>query len=360
MATTNNNFKVKNGLDAVGTVTSAGLSLLSTTSPITLNTSPGTLGDVLISGGTGATPSWVVSSGSGNNIRAISPTFGTSIIGTASMDVFNTVSTTINAFGAATTMNIGTSSNTVTIGQSGTLATGTNTFSLFTGSSSTGTTQNINIGTGQFSLATQNINIGTNATTGLSATRNINIGTSASTSATTTTTINGTLVASLGKKVIQTATLSGTSAISFTSIPATYRDLEIRILATTAVATSGTLTLTVNGLTTAIYNTVHQYVNNVSSGSITYAQQSGATSANLTASAFGAIASSSLTYTLNDYNSGSFKNGTIVWLGGPSSGTYYHGTGALFVKSTAAITQIDIAVGGTGGITGTAVLIGVY
>jgi hypothetical protein len=282
------------------------------------------------------------------------------ITGPTSANVFNTGSTTVNAFGDATTMNIGTAATTVTIGQSGALGTGTNTFSLFTGSSTTGTTQNINIGTGSFSLATQNINIGTNATTGLTATRNINIGTSASTSATTTTTINGTLIASLGKKVIQTVALSGTSAISFTSIPSGYRDLEIRILATTAVTTSGTLTLTVNGLTTNIYNTVHLYVNGVSPGSITYAQQSSATSANLTASTFGQTASSSLTYKLNDYTSGSFKNGTIVWLGGPSTGTYFHGTGALFVKSTAAITQIDIAVGGTGGITGSAVLIGVY
>jgi len=341
--------------------TSTGLSLTGINSPIVLNSSMGSSGDVLTSNGTANTPTWLTSTGSGNNVRATSPTFATSIIGSASMDVFNTVSTTINAFGAATTMNLGTAANTVTIGQSGTLGTGTNTFSLFTGSSTTGTTQNINIGTGQFSLATQNINIGTNATSGLTATRNINIGTSASTGATTTTTINGTLVASLGKKVIQTVTLSGTSAISFTSIPAGYRDLEIRILATTAVSTSTSLTMTVNGLTTNIYATVHQYVNGVSPSTITYSQQTGATSANLSAPVtFGATASSSLTYTLNDYRSDSFKNGTVTWMGGPSSGTYYHGTGGIFIKSTAAITQIDIAVGGTGGITGSAVLIGVY
>jgi hypothetical protein len=199
-------------------------------------------------------------------------------------------------------------------------------------------------------LTTGTLNIATTA-----GAKTVSIG-----SSTGTVTINGTLVAPVGKKVIQTAALSGTSAISFTSIPATYRDLEIRILATTAGATSGTLTLTVNGLVTGIYNTVHQYVNGVSPSAITYAQQSAATSANLTPSTFGATASSSLTYTLNDYTSGSFKNGTIVHMGGPSSGTYFHGTGALFVKSTAAITQIDIAVGGTGGITGSAVLIGVY
>ena len=342
-----------------GSISAPGITLPSTTSPIILNTSAGTSGDVLISGGIGTTPSWLTSTGSGNNVRATSPTFATSVIGSTSMDVFNTVSTAVNAFGAATTMNIGTAANAVTIGNSGSLPTGSSTVALFTGSSTTGTSQTINLGTGTFSTASQTINIGTGASTG-SATRAINIGTSALSTGTTTTTINGTLVASLGKKVIQTATLSGTSAISFTSIPSTYRDLEIRILATTAVSTSGTLTLTVNSLTTNIYNTVHQYVNGVSPSSITYAQQSGATSANLTASTFGATASSALTYTLRDYTSGSFKVGDITWMGGPSSGTYFHGTGALFVKTTAAITQIDIAVGGTGGITGTAVLIGVY
>jgi len=343
-----------------GAISAPGVTLPSTTSPLILNTSAGTLGDVLISGGIGVTPSWLTSTGSGNSVRATSPTFATSVIGSASMDVFNTVSTTVNAFGAATTMNLGTAATTVTIGQSSTLATGTNTFSLFTGSSTTGTTQNINIGTGQFSLATQNINIGTNATTGLTGTRNINIGTSASTSATTTTTINGTLVASLGKKVIQTVALSGTSAISFTSIPAGYRDLEIRILATTAVSTSGALTLTVNGLSTNIYSYVQQYVNGVSASAITYTQGSGATSAVLTPNPFGATANSALQLTLFDYTSSSFKVGNVTFAGGPSSGTYFWGSGNIFPKTTAAITQIDIAVGGTGGITGSAVLIGVY
>jgi hypothetical protein len=295
------------------------------------------------------------------NVFAGGQTFSTSIIGSASMDVFNTVSTTVNAFGAATTMNIGNAANDVTIGNSVSLPVGAQTVNLFTAGSTTGTNQTINLGTGNFSFATQNINIGTNATSGLNATRNINIGTSASTGATTTTTINGTLNAALGKKVIQTIALSGTSAISFTSIPAIYRDLEVRILATTAGSSSTQLTMTVNGLSTSIYATVHQYVNAISSSAIVYSQQTGSTSANLSAPvSFGATASSSLTYTLNDYRSGSFKNGTVTWMGGPSSGTYYHGTGGIFLKTTASITQIDIAVAGTGGITGSAVLIGVY
>jgi len=61
LTTTNLNFKVKNGLDASGVVTSTGLSLLSTTSPITLNGSTGTSGQILTSAGTGATPTWASS-----------------------------------------------------------------------------------------------------------------------------------------------------------------------------------------------------------------------------------------------------------------------------------------------------------
>ena len=45
--------------------------------------------------------------GTGVAVFATSPTFTTSVIGGASMDVFNTTSTTVNGFGAATTMTLG-------------------------------------------------------------------------------------------------------------------------------------------------------------------------------------------------------------------------------------------------------------
>jgi len=172
-----------------------------------------------------------------------------------------------------------------------------------------------------------------------------------------TTVSNGT---SGAPAVIQTIALSGTSTIDFTSISSSYRDLEIRILATTAVSTSGTLTLTVNGNASSIYQSVHQYVNAVAPTAISYAQQTSTTSANLTPSSFGATASSSLRLFLSDYASSSFKKGDVTWMGGPTTGTYFHGTGAIFVKTTTAISRITITVGGTGGITGSAVLLGVY
>lgn len=234
------------------------------------------------------------------------------------------------------------------------------------GSGSTNTSGNIVIDSGTANAGTGSITIGgTNSTT-------INIGKTSSSSVAikpltvagyVTNTAAGVLgtVATLpaSKTVIQTVTLSGTSSISFSSIPSTYRDLELRILATTAVSTSTTLTMTVNGLATNIYLSVHQYVNGVAPGTITYSQQTASTSANLTPQTFGATASSSLILTIPSYTSGSFKTSDLTWMGGPSSGTYFHGFGNLYFKTTSAISSITIAVGGTGGITGSAVLIGV-
>jgi len=55
--------------------------------------------------------------GSGSLVFGTSPTFTTSVIaGSASMDIFNTTATTVNAFNAATTLSLGTSATTFTLG----------------------------------------------------------------------------------------------------------------------------------------------------------------------------------------------------------------------------------------------------
>ena len=53
--------------------------------------------------------------GSGALVFGTSPTFTTSVIGGATMAVFNTTSTTVNAFGAATALNIGAATGTLTV-----------------------------------------------------------------------------------------------------------------------------------------------------------------------------------------------------------------------------------------------------
>jgi hypothetical protein len=88
--------------------------------------------------------------GSGSNVvLGTTPTFVTSVIGGASFDVFDTTSTTINAFGAATTL---------TLGYDGTGASTTN---FITGAISTGLAKTINIGANGATGSTTTINIGT-------------------------------------------------------------------------------------------------------------------------------------------------------------------------------------------------------
>lgn len=77
-----------------------------------------------------------------------SPSFITSVIGGASFDAFNTVSTTLNIGGAATTMTIGGTPTTAI------------THNYSTNATATATTKTINFGTGGASGSTTNINIG--------------------------------------------------------------------------------------------------------------------------------------------------------------------------------------------------------
>ena len=73
------------------------------------------------------------------------------ITGTATQNVFDTISTTVNAFGAATTLNLGYDSN----------ASSTTNFN--TGALGFGNTKTINIGTGAVATSTTNINLGSAA-----------------------------------------------------------------------------------------------------------------------------------------------------------------------------------------------------
>jgi len=98
--------------------------------------------------------------GSGSLVFATSPTFSTSVVGSATMAVFNTTSTNISAFGAATTLAIG---NTATAAQTVnmfTASTGASTYNFATGATATATTKTLNLGTGGAAGSTTNVNIG--------------------------------------------------------------------------------------------------------------------------------------------------------------------------------------------------------
>jgi hypothetical protein len=105
----------------------------------------------------------------GSNVTIINPwsiitaggiLFGGDAVGATTQNVFNTLSTTVNAFGAATTLSIG---NTATAAQTVnmfTASTGASTYNFATGATLASTTKTLNIGTGGVASSTTNINIG--------------------------------------------------------------------------------------------------------------------------------------------------------------------------------------------------------
>ena len=87
--------------------------------------------------------------GSGSCVFGTSPTLITSVLtSSATFAAFNTVATTVNAFGAATTLNVGGTPTTAI------------THNYSTNATATGTTKTVNIGTAGASGSTTNINIG--------------------------------------------------------------------------------------------------------------------------------------------------------------------------------------------------------
>ena len=159
-------------------------------------------------------------------VFSISPTFGTSVIGGASFDVFDTTSTTINAFGAATTLAIGYDGTGVGC-----------TTNINTGAATTGT-KAVNIGTGGVSSSTTTIDIGSivSSTTYIRSTT-INLGTSSAVA--TTVTLGGAITANTFKIA---GTTSGT--INYTT------DVTTGAVNFCASLTTGTLTFGGGGATT--------------------------------------------------------------------------------------------------------------
>ena len=76
--------------------------------------------------------------GTGAAVFAATPTFATSVVGSASMDVFNTTSTTVNGFGAATAMTLGATTGSASI-RNPTLTVGNTTSTIATASGTANT-----------------------------------------------------------------------------------------------------------------------------------------------------------------------------------------------------------------------------
>ena len=94
-------------------------------------------------------------------------TIAGAIVGIASQDIFNTVSTTVNFAGAATTLAIGNVATAAQTVNMFTASTGASTYNFATGATASATTKAINIGTGGAAGSTTNITLGTSTTTNL-------------------------------------------------------------------------------------------------------------------------------------------------------------------------------------------------
>jgi hypothetical protein len=255
------------------------------------------------------TTAFTSSTGSGNVVLVTSPTFATSILGGASMDVFNTTTTTLNLGGAATTltfgattgtgsirnatvtfpnataMTLGGSSPTITFGTGPTLTTASGTVNLFNAATtmSIGNTATAaqtvnmftaataggtyNIATAATSSGTKAINIGTAG--GVGSTTTINIGTTTGT--TPTITLNGTVNTASGSFKVGNTTLAqgGTVSITLPTLAGTLAVLGANTFTDTQTLVTGTTTVAplripqstqANLLTTPLANAIESSV----------------------------------------------------------------------------------------------------
>jgi len=259
--------------------------------------------------------------GSGNVVLATSPTFATSVIGSASMDVFNTTSTTVNAFGAATTLAIGNSSSgnkTLTLQASAN--TGTNTINIGTGSVSTGSIA-INIGTATISSGAVTTTIGSSsATTTINGT--LTLGTTGLVGPATMAAFNtASTNLSIGGAAT-TMTLGSTSAGTSTVQAGTTLNLNAPAVngnASTLTLFGTPTTVTAFGAATALT------IGNVSSGNKTLTLQSGSSSGTSTINiGTGSVSSGSIVLNLG---TATISSGSVtVNIGSSTSTTTIAGT----------------------------------
>ena len=118
--------------------------------------------DILVWGGVTNSPVWTTATGTWAPVRAISPAFTTAVIWTATMAVFNAISTTVSAFWAATTLTVGWTPTTAI------------THNYSTNATANATTKTINLWTGGVSWSTTALNIGS-ATSGSTNNVKLNI-----------------------------------------------------------------------------------------------------------------------------------------------------------------------------------------
>ena len=196
------------------------------------------------------------------------------------------------------------------------------------------------------------------AGTGADAFARLAVGTNGQSLVADSTAATGLKYASVGMTLISTTSLSGSST-AISSIPATYKNLQLVIRSAESNATANIMSFTANSITN--YDYITQYGNN-SGASVFTSSAFSATPVKLTGTNLRSSNSSSeFVININDYaNTTTNKTGTIQarYLIGTNYGEI--NTGGFNINDTAAISSLTIAIaGGSTFSAGTALLYGV-
>ena len=197
-------------------------------------------------------------------------------------------------------------------------------------------------------LTTGTLNIATTA-----GAKTVNIG-----SSTGTVTINGT--ANIGKTLIATTTTAaGTNTFTFSSIPQTYKSLEVVYTTTTTQTSSGAVSITFGGSTAANYH--YSYASYIgSTGTITTATTAGAAGSNQAAIVLPPVptSGSGFSFSIDNYISTTGpKMGNVSGITSFSGSGVYGGAIGWGLTSTA-ITSMTFTIAGT--VTGMVVVASLY
>jgi hypothetical protein len=151
---------------------------------------------------------------------------------------------------------------------------------------------------------------------------------------------------------IATTTMAGTAvSVTFSSIPATYTDLRLVVVATTSVADS--ISLQFNGDTAANYSVT---ILNGNGTAVSTSRSTGTTKI-YTTNNLSTTIPKLYTADIFSYTASIFKTALISMAGDTNgSGTLEYNVGLW--RSTSAITQVVVGIG-SGNLTGTATLYGI-
>ena len=169
------------------------------------------------------------------------------------------------------------------------------------------------------------------------------------------------LCALMGGRVLITETVTTGSAtnVSFASIPATYRDLEVRVRGRgTKTATLVDIRIRFNADTSGNYDGETQQANSTTNSNFGGVAGTSAYMGNIAAASATANVADMIEILIADYRGTTFQKACryIATLKtGTAVGNLYNEVGSIWWRNTAAITQIDVFPSSNGFVDGTVV-----